>query len=74
MPEHYTKDTVQAAAYCKPCCKQTMHRIDDGRLGPCMECMAKREKEHADRKSRPEPKQANLFQAAVLPSPTEEQK
>lgn len=60
MPEHYTKDTVQAAARCNPCGKQTMHRIDDGRLGPCLECMAKLEEEHA--KPKQVGKQGGLFE------------
>jgi hypothetical protein len=41
MAEHYTKkNTITATAYCKKCRKFTMHRIDDGRLGPCMPCVA----------------------------------
>lgn len=45
MPEHYTRNTVEASAWCKRCGKVTMHRVDQdamqGRLGPCFECIAK---------------------------------
>ncbi len=37
MPEHYTKNTIEATCWCKKCGKATQHRIDDGRRGPCLE-------------------------------------
>lgn len=33
---HYTKNTVSAKFWCNSCYKETEHRIDDGRRGPCM--------------------------------------
>lgn len=39
MPEHFTKRTVSAAYYCGKCSKVTMHRVDEGRKGPCLECI-----------------------------------
>lgn len=42
-PEHYTKNTLEVTAYCNPCGKMTQHRVDDGRRGPCLECIKKRE-------------------------------
>lgn len=36
-PEHYTKNTLEATAHCKKCGKPTQHRVDGGRLGPCLE-------------------------------------
>ena len=39
MPEHYTKNVVEASVWCKVCGKFTMHRIDGGRRGPCLNCM-----------------------------------
>ena len=41
MTEHYTRRTVSAAAWCPKCKKQTQHRIDGVRKGPCLECIAK---------------------------------
>lgn len=41
MTQHFTRSTVSAEAYCKPCGKRTQHRVDDRRLGPCLECMEK---------------------------------
>lgn len=62
MSEHYTKSTVEATVWCNPCGKVTRHRVDNGRRGPCLECIAKREQEAKDRK--PEPpaaEQGRLF-------------
>ena len=39
MPQHYTRSTVSAAAWCPACQKQTQHRIDDRRIGPCLQCV-----------------------------------
>lgn len=41
MPEHYSKNTVSAEAWCKKCQRLTQHRIDHGRRGPCLECLKK---------------------------------
>jgi ribosomal protein L44E len=61
--EHYTKGTVQVSAWCKVCHRETMHRVDHGRRGPCLECMKKREHEatiaRAARQS--QMKQGDLF-------------
>lgn len=35
MPHHYTKNTVEAKAYCKTCGTFTVHYVWDGRLGRC---------------------------------------
>jgi hypothetical protein len=37
MTEHYTKNTESATSYCKKCGRNTGHRVDDGRLGPCLD-------------------------------------
>lgn len=37
MPEHYTRNTRQVLHYCPTCNRQTMHRVDDRRLGCCLE-------------------------------------
>jgi len=58
MKEHYTKNTVEVSAWCKKCEKLTMHRVDrdtqQGRLGPCLECVP------AQKKSVPEPEQLSF--------------
>lgn len=41
MTEHFTKLTVSAEFHCPKCDKRTQHRIDSGRKGPCLECMAR---------------------------------
>lgn len=58
MPEHYPKNTVTASVWCKVCGRETTHRIDDGRRGPCMECMHQRELEVV---KKPPAKQEGLF-------------
>lgn len=37
MPEHYTRNTESATAWCNKCNRMTTHRVDDGRKGPCLE-------------------------------------
>jgi hypothetical protein len=43
MTQHFTRNTVEASAWCAICKKRTMHRVDademQGRLGPCLECI-----------------------------------
>jgi hypothetical protein len=41
MTQHYTRNTVSAAAWCPKCRAQTQHRIDDRRVGPCLVCLEK---------------------------------
>lgn len=41
MPEHYTKATLEVSVWCRACGKHTMHRVDSGRRGPCLECLRK---------------------------------
>lgn len=42
MAEHYTRNTVKVLAYCPTCNRQTMHRVDDRRLGCCLETHVRR--------------------------------
>jgi ribosomal protein L44E len=60
MTEHFTRLTVSAAFYCPKCGKQTQHRIDECRKGPCLACVARLDLEHAAPKPE-EPKQKKLF-------------
>jgi hypothetical protein len=39
MGEHYTKNTLETTAYCRKCQRDTQHRVDSGRRGPCLECI-----------------------------------
>jgi ribosomal protein L44E len=59
MTQHFTRNTVSVAFYCSKCERKTQHRIDDGRKGPCLECIAKLEAFH--RKAEAE-KQKGLFE------------
>lgn len=43
--QHYTRNTVSAAAWCAKCKSRTPHRIDDRRVGPCLVCIARLEGE-----------------------------
>lgn len=62
MAEHYTRSTVSAEAWCAKCGKRTQHRIDGVRKGPCLDCIAKLEKQHDDASVKPEEeKQKELF-------------
>ena len=64
MPEHFSKSTVEAKFWCKPCGKPTMHYVSDGRRGGCKECIARREAEKEARDATPPPepsRQGDLF-------------
>jgi hypothetical protein len=37
MSEHYTKNTESATAWCPRCGRNTEHRVDSGRKGPCID-------------------------------------
>jgi hypothetical protein len=37
MSEHYTRNTESVTAWCRKCMRMTTHRVDAGRLGPCLE-------------------------------------
>ena len=37
MTEHFPKSTETATAWCRPCSRMTEHRIDGGRVGPCLD-------------------------------------
>lgn len=58
MAEHYTRSTVSASGWCAKCQKYTMHRVDDLRKGPCLECIARLEAQHD---AKPAAEQGTLF-------------
>jgi len=37
MPEHYTKNVIADTHWCAKCQRHTQHRVDAGRLGPCID-------------------------------------
>jgi hypothetical protein len=63
MTEHYTKLTVSAMHFCSKREKSTEHRVDGGRLGPCLNCIEKLQIEHAynEQMKRQEQRQGVLF-------------
>jgi hypothetical protein len=67
MPEHYTKNTVSCTVWCNRCNKATEHRVDNGRRGPCMQCLKRLEAESASRKVKVPPAvQETLFNKTFL--------
>jgi ribosomal protein L44E len=68
MTQHFTRSTVSASHWCSKCQKHTQHRVDDRRIGPCLDCIARLTVESAqheiDRRraaKHPAPKQSSLF-------------
>ena len=63
MTQHFTRNTVSASHWCGKCQKQTQHRIDKGRKGPCIPCSERADEEYFDRlaQERLAPKQKELF-------------
>lgn len=60
MPHHFTRNTVSVEFYCGKCGKRTQYRIDDGRKGPCLSCIAKLEEKH-EHSPPPAAEQQGLF-------------
>ena len=46
MAQHFTRSTVSASAWCTKCQRNTQHRVDDRRIGPCLDCLDKQNQEH----------------------------
>lgn len=59
--KHFTRNTVSASHWCGKCLKHTQHEVHGVKLGACMECIAKLEVKHAEKKPDPPAKQENLF-------------
>jgi hypothetical protein len=66
MTQHFTRNTVSAALYCAKCKKETQHRIDGVRKGPCLECIARLESQHNQVGKVAEEKQKSLFDGEIL--------
>jgi hypothetical protein len=61
MTQHFTRNTVSATFHCGKCGKPTAHRIDKGRKGPCLECIARYDAQHANAPKVEAEKQQELF-------------
>jgi ribosomal protein L44E len=61
MTEHYPRSTISVSSLCKKCGKHTQHRVDDRRLGPCLECIARLEAGHGSGGKAKVEKQEELF-------------
>ena len=60
MAEHYTRNTISAEAWCKKCQKFTQHQVNV-RIGACLDCIARLEKQHSERPLVAAEKQGELF-------------
>lgn len=65
MAEHYTRGTNWVMAECRKCGKQTAHRVDDVRKGPCLECLKKLNEAHEAALHKPISSQGNLWPPAA---------
>lgn len=54
MTEHYSRNTHAAQLWCAKCRRFTMHRIDHGRRGPCLDCIAQLDTTHRQRTPPPQ--------------------
>jgi hypothetical protein len=50
---HHQKNVVEASLWCNPCGRYTMHRIDEGRPGPCLNPSHGRQEKLIDTSPRP---------------------
>lgn len=50
MKESLPRNTISACFYCRRCRTVTSHRVDRGYKGPCLRCIERLEKQHADHK------------------------
>jgi len=63
MTQHYTRNTVEASEWCARCHKDTMHRIDGVKLGPCLDCIKRLENPVLPGIIEPEAEQQEMFEA-----------
>lgn len=65
MAEHYPRSTDWIMAECRKCGKQTAHRVDDRRKGPCLNCLERWNAEHEAAAKKPSRSQGDLFPPAA---------
>jgi ribosomal protein L44E len=51
MGQHFTRNTVEASAWCQTCSKMTPHRVSDRRLRHCLSCAERKQQEGARAKT-----------------------
>lgn len=51
MVEHYTRNTETVTAWCLKCKRNTEHRVDGGRRGPCIDPAHPKPKEKPAKKT-----------------------
>lgn len=65
MAQHFSRSTVSVSSWCARCNRNTQHRVDDRRIGPCLDCIDRLEAQHAAKPATtPDPKQGLLFAEA----------
>lgn len=57
MRPFFTRNTIEASVWCKPCGKKTQWKITDGQPQHCLACFAKLEEQHAQAPEKQEPLQ-----------------
>lgn len=63
MTQHFTRNTKEVSHWCRTCNRMAMHRVDDRRLGPCLEHQGKEsKKQDRDRKAREAAEQNPTFE------------
>lgn len=43
MRKHFPRNTLSVTAWCNRCAAHTPHRVDDRRVGPCLNCIERAE-------------------------------
>lgn len=62
MAEHYTKATVEVRKWCRKHKRQTLHAVQGGRAGTCLECLQELNDLHDLNKGKSRPaEQRSLF-------------
>ena len=71
MPEHYTKNTLEATCWCNKCNRMTQHRVDGGRRGPCLEHQAPKYSQEQIKRMKKKNQTLSLFDQQVQAEKTE---
>ena len=59
--QHYTKNTIGILRFCPTCNKMTMHRVDKGRVGCCLESHISGLSKKQEKDKKKEKNQLSLF-------------
>lgn len=60
MKQFFTKNTLEASVFCKPCGKKTQWKIHSGRPQHCLACFGKLEDQHNAPKLEPAAEQSGF--------------